>query len=112
MGRRLTTELVGSLLSNIEPTKEFYLKDGRIVKNLIELFDAILDMDESTFRYHRNNEKNDFYNWIMHVVCDVRLANDIARAKTKTTTLRRIKERIDYLKAIEENNLCYASNNN
>jgi len=100
MVKKLTNAVAEKFLSDAPPEKIFYMNGGRAVRNVEELSQAMEEMNEEQFSFHRNAEKNDFYNWILHVIGDVRLANELARAKTKETTLKKINQRVDSLKKI------------
>ena len=72
----------------------FVVADGRKLKNIIELADALETMSEEIFRHHANEFKNDFSNWVKDVFYDHSLAEDITMAKNKVETqvavLRRV----------------------
>ncbi|MCB9359172.1 hypothetical protein H6503_04535 [Candidatus Woesearchaeota archaeon] len=55
----------------------FYLNDGRRLKDIYELIEAFDSMSDEVFRYHVNEDKNDFYNWIKEVMNDDHLAKEI-----------------------------------
>ena len=100
MAKKLTKEAAQKFLSDVALDKYFYIYNGPIVKNIIELADVLDNITDEQFRYHRNNGKNDFYSWVKLVVLDNRLANEVARAKTLKTMQKKVKQRIDYLKSI------------
>jgi hypothetical protein len=102
MSKKLTPEIAGRFLSDTKPETSFFVHGGPIIKNVEELYAALQAMSEEQFIFHRNNGKNDFYNWMLNIVGDIKLANDIARAKTKDTTLKKVSERVNYLKSIKE----------
>ena len=102
MAQKLTSQLAEQLLSDVAPEKEFVVENGIIIKNIQDLHNAIAEMSEENFSHHRNNTKNDFYNWVTDVVQDKRLAHALARAKTKKTTIKKLQRRIDSLKKIVE----------
>ena len=72
----------------------FVVADGRKLKNIIELADALETMTEEIFRHHANEFRNDFSTWVKDVFYDHSLAEDISRAKnrleTQITVLRRL----------------------
>ncbi len=72
----------------------FVVADGKRLKNIIELADALETMSEEIFRHHANEFKNDFSTWVKDVFYDHSLAEDIVRAKnkleTQITILRRL----------------------
>ena len=75
---------------NLPPEKFFYLNDGRILKSLHELPDALRTMSEDTFRHHVTPERNDFYNWAANVFQHARLARKIKAAKTRDAMAKKV----------------------
>ena len=64
----------------------FVVADGRKLKNIIELADALETMSEEIFRHHVNEAKNDFSAWVKDVFYDHSLAEDISRVKNRLET--------------------------
>src|SRR3989338_425989 len=64
----------------------FVVADGKKLKNIIELADALETMSEEIFRHHANEFKNDFSAWVKYVFYDHSLADDISRAKNRLET--------------------------
>lgn len=64
----------------------FVVADGRKLKNIIELADALETMSEEIFRHHVNEARNDFSNWVKDVFYDHSLAEDISMAKNRLET--------------------------
>jgi hypothetical protein len=71
------------MLKNVPEEHAFYVNDGRRVKNLYELAEALNNMKENTFKFHVNKKKNDFSEWIKHVIGEEKLANEVARLVMK-----------------------------
>lgn len=63
--------------------KRFVLQDGRLLKDLKELADALEHMSEEVFTHHANSSKNDFSSWVRDVLCESELAEDIAKAENQ-----------------------------
>ena len=61
----------------------FVVADGRRLKNIIELADALETMTEEIFSHHVNSAKNDFSSWVKDVFYDHSLAEDLSRAKNR-----------------------------
>lgn len=72
-----------TLLLNTAPDKRFWMRDGRVLKNLFELSRAFEEMSEDTYRYHANDSKNDFSNWVSGVFEEQKLAKRLGETKTK-----------------------------
>ena len=64
----------------------FIVADGRKIKNILELADALETMTEEIFRHHANEFRNDFSLWVKDVFYDHSLAEDISRAKNRLET--------------------------
>lgn len=60
-----------------EPEKWFYLKDGRSFKSMRELLERVKDMEEKTFRFHHNQDRHDFSNWVKYVFEQPELADKL-----------------------------------
>ena len=69
--------------SDVDPEKEFYVNDGRKLKNIKELAMALKDMPIDVFHYHVNKEEDDFANWIQEVIGSKSLAKKLANVKNK-----------------------------
>ncbi len=59
--------------------KRFVLKDGRILKDIKELADALEHMSDDVFKHHVNESKNDFCNWAKDVLLEKELAEDLQK---------------------------------
>ncbi len=68
----------------VHPDYHFYLPDGKAIKSIKGLIDALKTMDDKTFRTHVNARKNDFAEWIRVVAHKDDLADKIAKERTKT----------------------------
>jgi hypothetical protein len=64
--------------------KVFYLADGRKLKNLVELTEALETMHEDVFRHHVNDARNDFSNWINDVFKDRELAQEMKSIRDRS----------------------------
>ena len=64
--------------------KKFVLKDGRLLKDFVELAHALEHMSDDVFNHHVNNFKNDFKAWAHDVFGEKELAAEIGKAKTRS----------------------------
>ena len=64
-------------LARVPEEYVFLCHDGRILRDMKDLRDALASMSDDTFNYHSNAEKKDFSNWVRDVIGDARLAKDL-----------------------------------
>lgn len=62
----------------------FWSRDGQILSNLSDLSFAIGSMDDEVFLHHVTQEKNDFADWVEHVLQDQECAQALRAAQKKT----------------------------
>lgn len=55
----------------------FYAVDGKVIKSLPDLYLALKLMDDIHFYFHVNENKNDFADWVHHVLEEQKLAEKI-----------------------------------
>jgi hypothetical protein len=78
----------------IHPQHYFHLRNGKSLKTLDELYHAISQMSDDEFKHHVNPSKNDFANWIAHILERQELASQLFRIKSKEGTLGLIKDEL------------------
>lgn len=66
----------------LEPDKYFRLENGKVLRSLSELSQALDSMPRPIFDHHVTKDRNDFSNWIKDVFKGERLAKDISKTKT------------------------------
>ena len=83
--KRGTIEVIirKKILGEAPVERHFIVADGRKLKNILDLADALETMSSEVFKHHANDAKNDFSNWVKDVFEDHSLADDISRAKDK-----------------------------
>jgi hypothetical protein len=89
------------VLGPVEPQYYFYAKDGTVVKSLVDLARAVELMDETSFKHHVTDSRNDFASWINDIIKDKSLANEVKGLRSKEAVLRKIEERILQLRRLE-----------
>ncbi|MGV8169103.1 MAG: DUF5752 family protein [Candidatus Nanoarchaeia archaeon] len=94
--------LKDTALGDCPPGTTFWTSNGVVCRNIYELANNILSMNDYTFRYHVNkdNKKNDFAIWIRHVLCDDVLAERLHAITEKDLYADVIKERIKEIEAM------------
>lgn len=64
------------------PQEAFWVRNGAILHNLVELANECTEMNKATYQYHVNKEKNDFAAWVEHVLHDSDCATNLRAATT------------------------------
>ena len=80
---RVEVVIKKKVLGEAPHEQHFVVADGRRLKNIIELADALETMTEDVFKHHANELKNDFSSWIEVVFKDRALAEDMKKAKNR-----------------------------
>ncbi len=75
----------------------FRCHDGRVLKNMKELEEALATMADETFAHHSNSEKKDFSNWVRDIIGDEKLAKDLESVLDRNQAARIVTSRIDIL---------------
>jgi hypothetical protein len=75
----------------------FWCNDGRIIKNMRELKEALEQMDDTIYVYHANAEKNDFSTWAKDMFIDEKLAWDLSRSANRSEAAKCVAARITFL---------------
>ena len=88
---------IKEILADVPGEYVFYLNDGRILRNMEDLRNALNNMTEELYSYHVNSEKNDFSNWVRNVFRDEKLASDLAIATSKVQAAGYVATRLTYL---------------
>lgn len=94
----LTKEDARKFLSDAPSEQSFWVNNGPVLKNLEELSNALQQMNDDTYCYHANSEKNDFSKWVEDVIGDHQLANALLTSKNKKSSVKKIRNRMNSLK--------------
>ena len=94
----VTKDEARKYLSDAPPEQCFWVNNGPILKNMEELANALPELNDDVFHHHVNNEKNDFSNRVKDVIGDEKLADDLLSSKSKDSTLKKIRSRLNSLK--------------
>jgi len=95
---RITKSVAEKRLGDVSKEEQFWCHDGRYLKNLQELEVALEQMTEETFRYHVNETKSDFSNWVRDVIGDEKLSRDLHKSTTQAQAAKSVANRIVSLK--------------
>ena len=74
-----------------EPKEYFYLEDGRLLRSIQDLYNALLNMDDKMYNTHVTSSNNDFANWIGHVFNQNHLAERLRLIRYKTGVMQELK---------------------
>jgi hypothetical protein len=85
------------LLAKVPEEHVFWCCDGRIFRDMKELAEGLAAMSDETYSYHRNAEKKDFTNWVMNVIGDTKLAEDLANVLDRNEAVSSVATRITIL---------------
>jgi hypothetical protein len=69
----------------------FWVNNGPIIANLLDLYETLDNMSDEQFSYHTLSRGNDFAIWIEEVICEPVLAKKIARTKSKDAMRKAIR---------------------
>lgn len=84
-GRKPSKEVTKTALKNeAKPENYFILCTGHSIKDIKELAEELGRMEDSVFRFHVNEQRNDFATWIYDVFKNTELAEILGKIKDKT----------------------------
>jgi len=83
------------VLKSAPDNQRFWVNNGPVLKNLVELKDALKKVTKEQFDFHTKREGNDFANWVKDILHLRGLADKITKTKTRKDLVRTIE---NYLK--------------
>jgi hypothetical protein len=95
---KMTRSVAEAMLGDVSEEKRFWSSDGRYLKNLEELRDALNQMADETFSYHSSENKTDFSNWVKDVIGDEKLGRDLLKCTNKVQAAKAVADRVAWLK--------------
>ena len=90
-------EQAQKFLSKVHEEYIFRCQDGRVLRDMNELVEALSTMTDETFAYHSNVEKKDFSNWVRDIIEDEKLAKDLEKATSRTQAAKQAASRVAVL---------------
>jgi uncharacterized membrane protein YheB (UPF0754 family) len=96
---KMTSLVAETMLGDVPEEKRFWCRDGRYLKNLDELKDALEQMTDEVFHYHSSEEKTDFSNWVKDVFGDEKLSRDLLKCTTQVEAAKAVTARVKWLKS-------------
>ena len=97
---RVTKAIARKILADVPDEKQFWLADGRYLKNLAELEAALAEISPDLYRVHAGGGKTDFSNWVRDVMGDDELAADLLKCAAPEQAVRAVAGRFNYLKRL------------
>jgi len=94
---RVTRQDAEKFLANVPDDRAFWCCDGQVFRNMRDLADGLVAMSDEAFRYHSNDEKHDFSNWLTDVIEDEKLAKDLLNSTTRAEAAKRVNDRVTLL---------------
>ena len=82
-------------LINAPNDKEFVFHDGTRARNLLDLVSKLENMPDHAFHHFVNLHKNDFANWIEHILSDKRFSDRLRTTDSRLETIQMVKDRIN-----------------
>jgi len=86
----------GFNFSIISDDKCFYFFDGRKASSLVHFLEELKKTSDAVFFHHVNLQKNDFSEWILHVIKNEKLAEEIRNLTKKEEMISIIQKSIEY----------------
>ncbi|PIU72314.1 hypothetical protein COS79_03545, partial [Candidatus Woesearchaeota archaeon CG06_land_8_20_14_3_00_33_13] len=67
------------ILKDANSDHYFFVNDGTVLKNVLDLSKQLDKMSDEVFRYHVNDMKNDFASWIKEIFKEEKLAEELLK---------------------------------
>jgi hypothetical protein len=84
-------------LSKVPEGNTFWCNDGRLLRDMKDLKEALSTMSDHTFAYHSNDIRKDFANWVRDIIGDYDLARDLDTVTNREQAARIVADRYIYL---------------
>ena len=92
--KKVYVKIKNQILGEAPQECEFYLSDGRRLKSVYELIDALESMSDEIFKEHVNSAKNDFSSWIKDVFKEPNIAKDLKKIQNRIETQKALMKRL------------------
>lgn len=89
--KRKTTRAPKSKLVSVSGEMCFWVNNGPILSNLLDLSQALQHMTDEQFAYHVSNGKNDFVAWVRDALEEKTCAQKLAAVKNRTEAINVVK---------------------
>jgi hypothetical protein len=92
--KKVFVKISSNILGEAPQEMEFYLSDGRRLKSVFELVDALEHMSEDMFKEHVNEMKNDFSSWMSDVFKEPNIAKEMKKIQDRIETQKMLMKRL------------------
>ena len=83
--KKVSTAPTKKTLTVASSHNSFWMNDGQILNTLVALAGALREMKAAVYKYHTNNGRHDFANWVDDVLADAECASALRKCKTAKT---------------------------
>lgn len=90
INEKITSEPAGKKLLDAEGNSRFWVHNGPVLRNLVELRDALRHISDDQFNHHVTKDRNDFSNWAEHVLHETDLAKKLKNYKSRKSALKMV----------------------
>jgi len=90
------------MINDVPSDQVFWLANGKIIKNILELARELPQLTQDAFAQHVNEEKNDFATWVEYSVKDSNLATLLRTTQDQFRMAAIVERRIQELTRIPE----------
>ena len=94
---RITRADAERYLARVADDKVFRAHDGRELRDLRDLKEALADMSDHVFFHHSNEMRHDFSNWLRDVIGDQRLARELEKTTNREQAAKIVEEHYNLL---------------
>jgi hypothetical protein len=94
---KIEKQQVERFLAKVPEEFVFWSHDGRVLRDMKDLKDALTSISDQDYTYHANETKKDFSNWVRDIIGDEKLAQDLVMAISREQAAKIVEERYTFL---------------
>jgi hypothetical protein len=85
---------------DVEPELRLWLSDGRVIRTIEELYNAVKNMKNEVYSEHVSKNKNEFAEWVSGILGQEKLANELIKAASRKEAAEILKRFVEKSKAL------------
>ncbi|MFH1182191.1 MAG: hypothetical protein V1702_04490 [Candidatus Woesearchaeota archaeon] len=85
---------------DVEPELRLWLSDGRVIRTIEELYNAVKNMKNSVYNEHVSKSRNEFADWVGEILGQEKLAHELAKAASRKESANILKMFVEKSKSI------------